>query len=575
MQPLSLIAAGVVTCLACQWLVRRIRSGGTPQFSVGESQTAAVLRTEVLGPPAATEVTSEPPAMTLPLRSPADLAVAGSSSDLEARRGLVQLAAWAVEGGASDEATHAGGILIDARSVDAAEFAAIQESASSATPTGQEAGANRPSRSPIAASHYRALADELGYATDSIAVQSNRLVESYGDSAQFSFRSQDLWSAVEKLQRFRRKLRGLGTDSAPRLAPVAIEPVLRWLQRHAESSGTFRVSLETGQVLPKVLADESQLRDGLSFLVDALGHTDTADQLEITATSNADDMRSVCLEFMIDCPTRSTSADAESTSQPDEAELDFHTAEILLQGTGAVVTVENQPGFRTCVSVDLPAQNSQEADLATESDIDAPVLEGLAQAEDDVVIPLMRPPQPIIVAAEPDEDTVPPTATHHAFGGTLVLDRDPAIRNMIASELRALEDRPVMTCADGEAAKALLEATPERFELLVLERNARLVSGESLAMQSLNKNPSVKVILLTRRANNLATDPAWDDLMRDPAIATRVDTLQKPPATATLQTALKRMIGPCRSVGARSKSKQSSLPPDIFLAPDHGAVAPD
>jgi DNA-binding response OmpR family regulator len=69
---------------------------------------------------------------------------------------------------------------------------------------------------------------------------------------------------------------------------------------------------------------------------------------------------------------------------------------------------------------------------------------------------------------------------------------------MLTHDLRRL-GRNVIACDEGKAAQSLFSATPERFELLILEQDARRLSGEELAAQALRDWPDVRVILLTSR----------------------------------------------------------------------------
>ena len=55
---------------------------------------------------------------------------------------------------------------------------------------------------------------------------------------------------------------------------------------------------------------------------------------------------------------------------------------------------------------------------------------------------------------------------------------------MLTNELRRL-GRHVIACDEGRAAESLYSATPERFELLILEQDARRLSGNALAAQAM------------------------------------------------------------------------------------------
>ena len=57
--------------------------------------------------------------------------------------------------------------------------------------------------------------------------------------------------------------------------------------------------------------------------------------------------------------------------------------------------------------------------------------------------------------------------------------------------------RRIVCCSDGSSARTLYHATPERFELLILEAESRREPGTKLAKEVLAKDPRVKVLLLT------------------------------------------------------------------------------
>ena len=106
---------------------------------------------------------------------------------------------------------------------------------------------------------------------------------------------------------------------------------------------------------------------------------------------------------------------------------------------------------------------------------------------------------------------------------------------MLAAELRRL-GRHVIACDEGKAAQSLYTATPERFELLILEREARRLPGDELAAQALAARPDVRVILLTsvprRPSASMARPP-------DP----RCILISKPFGMMELRNAVSELLG--------------------------------
>ncbi len=101
------------------------------------------------------------------------------------------------------------------------------------------------------------------------------------------------------------------------------------------------------------------------------------------------------------------------------------------------------------------------------------------------------------VAAEPEPaaDRAADGAAPHRYGGALVLESDPSVRAMLASELKAT-GRAVFACADGASACTFLEATPDRFELLIVDHAQRLDGGDALAATIRAVAPGLKIFVL-------------------------------------------------------------------------------
>ncbi|MFY9346014.1 MAG: response regulator, partial [Planctomycetota bacterium] len=117
--------------------------------------------------------------------------------------------------------------------------------------------------------------------------------------------------------------------------------------------------------------------------------------------------------------------------------------------------------------------------------------------------PLLLPAPPADTAAEPVAEPQPDRGHH--YGGALVLEADPAIRAMLARELKAT-GRAVFACADGASARSFLEATPDRFELLIVDDPQRLETGDPLAATIRELAPGLKIFALTPAP---VIRPAW------------------------------------------------------------------
>jgi DNA-binding response OmpR family regulator len=80
------------------------------------------------------------------------------------------------------------------------------------------------------------------------------------------------------------------------------------------------------------------------------------------------------------------------------------------------------------------------------------------------------------------------------------------VRAMLASELKAT-GRAVFACADGASARTFLEATPDRFELLILDHAQRLEGGDALAATIRAVAPGLKIFVLA--AGRHAPNEQW------------------------------------------------------------------
>ncbi|MCU0865179.1 MAG: response regulator [Planctomycetes bacterium] len=103
---------------------------------------------------------------------------------------------------------------------------------------------------------------------------------------------------------------------------------------------------------------------------------------------------------------------------------------------------------------------------------------------------------PALPTAAPAQSAATATARHHHhYGGALLLESDPSIRAMLSTELKAT-GRAVFACADGAAASSFLEATPDRFELLIVDDPQRLERSDPLAATIRTAAPRLKLLVL-------------------------------------------------------------------------------
>jgi DNA-binding response OmpR family regulator len=100
---------------------------------------------------------------------------------------------------------------------------------------------------------------------------------------------------------------------------------------------------------------------------------------------------------------------------------------------------------------------------------------------------------------------------------------------VLARELKA-SGRAVFACADGASARTFLEATPDRFELLVVDDPARLDEKAPLTQTIRTRTPNLKIFVLS---------PTPDDGLQRFA---QLHCLQKPFGMHELRRALASVL---------------------------------
>jgi CheY-like chemotaxis protein len=118
------------------------------------------------------------------------------------------------------------------------------------------------------------------------------------------------------------------------------------------------------------------------------------------------------------------------------------------------------------------------------------------------------------------------------YGGVLVLEQDPAIRSLLAAELKS-RGRNVFACSDAASARTLLRATPERFELMIVDQRAQAEPGHRLAESAARLCPDLHVCVL-------ATDDATAEPPAD--LRERLHRLGKPFGMPELRSLLEDLL---------------------------------
>lgn len=342
----------------------------------------------------------------------------------------------------------------------------------SAAPTKKPAsrGAN-PGAKPLLAADARAItstvADQLSGMITAIEGNAHRLIENAADPDQIPRSAERLWRTTRSIRHFQKKLQAYVSPPPRGNDTTSAQDLLESLRQQLESTERgLQISFHVPTHLPAIHGDRVAVQDALRFACIALTQLEQgASRLTISAEPHLDhDRPGVRLELHLDWiedhdVTRSLPPNLNAF------ELESSAARNLVASQGGELTVLHRPGASARALVRLEGAE----------------LPSLASPEH-------APPAPAVATA----------TRQHRFGGVIVLAADPDLRSMTVEELKA-RGRNVFSCADAAAVRTLLQATPERFELLVCDRESTTVAAEQLAASAMALAPELKVCILERQ----------------------------------------------------------------------------
>lgn len=330
---------------------------------------------------------------------------------------------------------------------------------------GDTAGRTRTGPELAELEHFAAsIANELANLTSGIEGHAQLVLEAAGTPGLAPSVSERLWKALRRLRRFNHKLLSFSRAANLVVGPTDVTGVLDGVRSELEDLDTgLKVGIHTAPTLPMALTAKEALHEALVFLAEAILRLEHfASRISFYAYTRLQDDHDPVVEIEVQVDLDEEAPPSEGRSSPDPTLLlDYVAARNLLDGQGAHMSLSHVSGITANVLVTLPATTRA-----------VPTAEA--------------PPLPL------------PPRTAHEFGGVLLLEDDPSIRAMVSAELKST-GRNVFACSDGAAAHSLLAATPERFELLILDQTSRLDSWDRLASTAMALCPGVKVCLLTHR----------------------------------------------------------------------------
>lgn len=351
------------------------------------------------------------------------------------------------------------------------------------------------------------VGSELADLATGVEGHAQLLCEAIGNPRLVASQAQRLWSSVRKLRLFSEKvLSSRRTPSVDR-TPTDVGSLLFSLRQELEdySGAGLHVKCEAASSLLPAMADRQALRKAMLFLVDTLLDLETdAGVLVLRASTKVVDDSDPAVE--IELRVESEEAQRDPLEAVQTPALGSAAASNLVRALGGQLTLEHCPGLCSTARIQLDAALAEPVhDPAL---IPAPELNG----------------------------------SQHPFGGILVVEDDPGVRTVVAREMEKT-GRRIFCCADGAAARSLFAATPERFELLILDREARRQPGAKFAAEALEQSPELKILLL-------GSKPETDgDLDLD--IGTRCRQLHKPFGIIELREAVAELLGQAACSPAR------------------------
>jgi CheY-like chemotaxis protein len=334
------------------------------------------------------------------------------------------------------------------------------------------------------------LAEDLATLVSGIEGRAHALIEAAPQREMLPAAAEGLCTAIQRLRTLQRKLVAFGRARTAVPGSTEVRALVAGLTDELlQMQLGLELSWEPPQALPPIAADPDIVRDSLVFLCAALLRAERgATHLTIEAGhSFAGDAQSIRLQLSLEWITETVAADDRALNDANLT-LDLEAANHLIACQGGTVSISHLPGRSVRAIVHWPAA------LEVVTPVTAPEPKAIAAS-------------PIAPPALPQKA---PAAERELRGrGALVLEADPAVRQMISDALKASR-YAVFVCSDGAAACAFLKRTPDRFEIIILDHEHRLDGGDALGETIRTLVPSLKICVLVPGPAHPAT--TWPQL---------------------------------------------------------------
>ncbi len=347
------------------------------------------------------------------------------------------------------------------------------------------------------------MADELASLVSAVEARTHHLIEAAPTRSALPDAADATLASVRRLRKLHAKLVAVG---GARVAAGGVTDIRALLDGLGDELQHLQLGLELRwdppETMPSVDANPDAARDAMLFVCAALLRAERgATRLTIsTEWSFSRDRPTIKIEFDLEWVTKPQDHGARDEPERGFA-LDWEAAKALVLSQGGELTLSHLPGKAVHAVVRYPVteMEMEVGDEAAHAPEQAPAAgDALGQSE-------------------------------HAYGGALVIESDPALRGVLARELKAT-GRAVFVCADGESAHTFLKTTPDRFELLIVDDAQELLGHTPLARTIRSHAPALKICLLATTPSEHAA--AWDGL----------HTLQKPFGVHQLRRTLANIL---------------------------------
>jgi CheY-like chemotaxis protein len=324
------------------------------------------------------------------------------------------------------------------------------------------------------------LADELATLLSGVEGRAHHLIEAAPDRTQLPHAAEGLLAAIQRLRVLHSKLVAFSGGRHAEPGVTALEPLLRGLSDELQVHQLgLEVRRESAMHVPPLAASPHIVHDALLFLGAAILRAERgANNLTLTTElCFRDDEPQVQIELALEWAREPLPNPTPPHDDPAFT-LDFEAANHLIASHGGELSVQHLPGRSICAVVRWPLARR---DIEVEP----------AHGE----VPAVRDESSASTADATPRHVTQTSRDRH--GGALVLESDPAVRALLSQELKAA-GRAVFACADGAAARTFLEATPDRFELLVVDEAQRLDATDPLAATIRRVAPRLRILALWR-----------------------------------------------------------------------------